>query len=111
MPAKVKEEPPVVSLTFAESQVLVMWHTKMAHEGTQNGDSPEDVMYHVERARELSIIENVRRVAPNHKHQWVDVRNNVVQSGEMCLGCGAIRGTEENPQRRVTDEPPHRIEE
>jgi len=24
-------------------------------------------------------------------HDWVDARNKVVQSGEMCLRCGAIR--------------------
>jgi hypothetical protein len=26
-----------------------------------------------------------------HEHEWVDARNEAVRSGEVCLGCGAIR--------------------
>jgi hypothetical protein len=34
-----------------------------------------------------------REAYDNHKcdHSWIDVRNEVVESGEMCLKCGAIR--------------------
>jgi hypothetical protein len=31
----------------------------------------------------------------NHEHEWVDARNGVVESGEVCLGCGAVRPTPE----------------
>ena len=27
----------------------------------------------------------------NHEHEWVDVRNSAVRSGEVCLSCGAVR--------------------
>lgn len=27
----------------------------------------------------------------NHDHEWVDARNSVMESGEVCLRCGAVR--------------------
>lgn len=33
----------------------------------------------------------VRPVAEECDHSWVDARNEVVESGEVCLGCGAFR--------------------
>lgn len=32
---------------------------------------------------------------PPCDHQWIDVRNEVVLSGEMCITCGAIRAGNE----------------
>lgn len=27
------------------------------------------------------------------KHKWTDARNEVIQSGEVCFKCGAVRST------------------
>jgi len=29
----------------------------------------------------------------DHEHKWVDARNRVVKSGEICLGCGIVRSS------------------
>jgi hypothetical protein len=65
------------------------WHKKRNH-----GGSWEDC-YHETCRVFVAALE--AHGEPPHEHRWVDARNEVVTSGEMCPDCGAVRPAHGEP--------------
>lgn len=60
----------------------------------------DGVMFVREPEDFLSRMEKITAPSPSCAHEWVDARNEIVKSGEICAKCYALRaGNEASPSR------------
>jgi hypothetical protein len=78
------------------------------------GPSRDSVFFHHTNARVFedesglscavrALAEFSRSSTDDHRHEWVDARNELVESGEVCVGCGAVRASTNRPEQPEPD--------